>query len=391
MHVVAAFPIEELPNADQATLDWSVLAFNLALSLGTGILFGLIPAWQSRGVDVAGALRASGRSISGGPRQRLRSAMVVAEIALTLVLLVGAGLMLRTLARLRTSYPGYQAANLLTMQVALPEKQYAAPSQRAAFFARVLEEGRALAGVRGIAAIDDLPGSDNIHGTGLHFPDRAEPRPGDVPVAFWSTVSADYFRTMQIPLVRGRYLADTDRDGAPLVAVIDDWTAKKYWPNQEAVGKLFTMGPRGPSIRVVGVVGNVDAGMIATLMKGRMGQLYLPMPQRPKPAMTLVVRTEGGQDRVGSAMAALVHRLDADQAVFNVMSMSAVRASGAGAQQLASLLLGGFAMVALLLRASSGFGCRWARVRRTCCGWWCAAAAAWPPSESLSAWRERSR
>jgi putative ABC transport system permease protein len=356
MRVVAAFPIDELPNADQATLDWSVLAFNLALSLGTGILFGLLPAWQSRRADFAGALRAAGRTLSGAPRQRLRSVMVVAEIALTLVLLVGAGLMLRTFVRLRNTYPGYQPKNLLTMKIAISEHQYTAGWQRTAFFTRVREEASGLAGVRGIGAIDLLPGGNNIHGAGLHFPDRPEPRPGEVPIAMWAAVAGDYFRTMQIPLVAGRFVTDADRDGTAPVAVIDDWTAKKYWPGQDAVGRSFSMGPREPQVRVVGVVGNVDPGMIVTALQGRIGQLYLPLAQRPSAQVSLVVRTEGDQGRVGTAITALVHRLDADQSVYEVMSMNAVRAASAAPQQLASLLLGGFAGVALLLAAIGIYG-----------------------------------
>jgi putative ABC transport system permease protein len=356
MRLVAAFPIDELPNVDQAALDWSVLAFNLTLALVTGIVLGLIPAWQARGVNVAGALQAVSRSVSGGPRQRLRGAMVAAEIALTMVLLVGAGLMLRTLVRLRASYPGYQTANLLTMNVALSENQYAAAWQRTAFHTRLLDEARTLAGVHAIGAIDELPGSDNIHGTGLHFPDRPEPRPEEIPIVLWSSTTSDYFRTMQIPLVRGRFFGDADREGAPPVAIIDEWMAKKYWPNEDAVGKSFSMGRKDPPIRIVGVVGNVDAGMVVTLLKGRIGQLYVPMAQRPKPGFALVVRTEGDQARVGSAIEALVRRLDPDQAAYDVMSMNAVRAAASGPQQLASLLLGGFAAVALLLAAIGIYG-----------------------------------
>ncbi|HEY2016228.1 MAG TPA: ABC transporter permease [Bryobacteraceae bacterium] len=341
MRLVASFHLDELPNSGEVALDWSVLAFNLGLSLATGVLFGLIPAWQARGVDVAGALKATGRSLSGGLYQRLRGALVVAEIALTLVLLVGAGLMVRTLIRLRNSYPGYESGNLLTLKVALSDRQYTAGRQQAAFFDRVLEQARALPGVSSIGAIDQLPGGDDLHGTGLHFPDRPEPRPGDVPIVFWNSVSGDYFRVMRIPLLRGRYLSDSDREAAPLVAVIDDWTAKKYWPGQDAVGKRFSTGRREPLIQVVGVVGNVDPGMVVAILKGRMGQLYLPLQQKPKPAVALAVRMDaarggGGSGQAGAAIREIVHRLDPDQAVFEVMSMEAVRSAGSAPHQLAA-------------------------------------------------------
>ena len=356
MQLVASFDLEALPNTSQVALNGSVLAFNLALSLATGLLFGLMPAWQTRRVDLTGALKGGGRSITGGLHQRFRATLVVAEIALTLVLLVGAGLMVRTFLRLRAAYPGYQSANLLTLKVALADRQYAKPQQQAAFFAQAIEQARPLAGVRAIGAIDDLPGSDTIHGTGLHFPDRPEPRPGEVPIAFWNSVTSDYFHTMQIPLLRGRYLTDTDREGAPLSAVIDDWTAKKYWPNQDPVGRFFSTGTKEPPIRVVGVVGNVDPGIFVAMIKGRVGQLYFPAGQKPKPAMALVVRTVGDPGLVGAAIRDVIRKLDVDQPVFDVMSMDAVRAAGSASQQLASLLLGGFAMVALLLAGIGIYG-----------------------------------
>jgi putative ABC transport system permease protein len=356
MQLVASFEVEALPNTCRVALNGSVLAFNLALSLATGILFGLMPAWQARRIDLTGALKGAGRSVAGGLHQRFRAALVVAEIALTLVLLVGAGLMVRTLVRLRAAYPGYQSADLLTMKVALADRQYAKPQQQSAFFAHAIEQAQALPGVRAIGAIDDLPGSDTLHGTGLHFPDRPEPRPGDTPIVLWSSVTGSYFRTMQIPLLRGRYLTDADREGAPLAAVIDDWTAKKYWPNQDAVGRFFSTGTKEPVIRVVGVVGNVDPGIFVTMLKGHVGQLYFPAGQKPKPAMALVVRTVGDPAVVGAAIRDVVRHLDVDQPVFDVMSMDAVRAAGSASQQLTSLLLSGFAMVALLLAGIGIYG-----------------------------------
>ena len=356
MQLVASFDLDALPNTKGLALNGSVLAFNVILSLATGLLFGLMPAWQARRTDLTGALRSDGRTVTGGPRQRLRAVLVVAEIAFTLVLLVGAGLMVRTLVRLRAAYPGYQAENLLTLKVALADQQYSKPQQQSAFFAQVLERARGLAGVNAIGAIDDLPGSDSLHGTGLHFPDRPEPRPGEVPIVLWNSVSSDYFRAMQIPLLRGRYLTDADREGAPLAAVIDDWTAKKFWANQDAVGQSFSTGKKEPPLRVVGVVANVDPGIFVTILKGHVGQLYLPMGQRARPAMALVVRITGDPGPVGAAIRQVVRHLDADQPVFDVMSMDAVRARSSATQQLASLLLGGFALVALLLAAIGIYG-----------------------------------
>jgi putative ABC transport system permease protein len=236
IRLIASFQLEQLPNAEDIALDWRALAFNLVLALATGLLVGLAPAWQASRLRVADALKAAGRTVIGGPRQRLRSLLVVAEVALTLVLLVGAGLMIRTFFRLRAAHPAYQASNVMTMKIALSEHQYPNPQKQAAFVGEVLNRVRTLPDVKNAAVIDDLPGTDSIHGTGLHFPDRPEPRPGEVPVVFLNTVSGSYFETMQIPLLRGRYLTDSDAEGKPLVAVIDDWTPGGIGPTRTPWG-----------------------------------------------------------------------------------------------------------------------------------------------------------
>jgi len=328
----------------------------LVLSLATGVIVGLAPAWQASRLRVADALKAAGRSVIGRPHQRLRSSLVVAEVALTLVLLVGAGLMIRTFLRLRAAYPGYQAANVMTMKIALSEQQYSEAQKQSAFVAEVLSRVRALPGVKNAAAIDDLPGSDSIHGTGLQFPDRPQPRHGEEPVVFVNTVSGGYFETMQIPLLRGRYLNDGDTEGKPKVALIDEWTAKRYWPNQDPVGRFFKTGNTSPLVQVVGIVGNVDPGIVVTVLKGRMGQLYFPEGQKPRPAVALLVRTTGDPAAVTAAVSDIVRQVDRDQPVFEVKSMDAVRAAASAPQQLTSFLLGGFAIVALLLAAIGIYG-----------------------------------
>ena len=353
---IAGFKMDEMPNPENIVLDWRVLVFNLVLSLATGILVGLAPAWQVRRLRVADALKATGRSLSGSLHQRLRSALVVAEVALTLVLLVGAGLMIHTFVRLRAAYPGYEAANLMTMRVALSDRQYGDPQRQAAFFAEVLNRARALPEVTSAAAIDELPETDTIHATGLYFPDRAEVRPEDVPVVFTNSVSGPYFETMRIPLVRGRYLSDVDVKTSPLVAVIDDWTAKRYWPNQDPVGRFFSSGRKSPLVRVVGVVGNVEPGIVVTVLKGRTGQAYYPAAQRPRPAMALVVRAAGDPAPLAAAVSDVVRQVDRDQPVYDVRTMDAVRAAGSAPQQLTSFLLAGFAVVALLLAAIGIYG-----------------------------------
>jgi putative ABC transport system permease protein len=356
MKLISTFSIEQLPNADLITLDWRVLVFNLVLSAITGIVFGMVPAFQMRNVQVHEALKSAGRAIAGGSHQRLRGLLVVSEVALTLILLAGAGLMARTFLRLRTAYPGYDTRGVLTMKVALPLRQYRAGDRQSAFFARVIEQSAAVPGLRAIGAIDDLPTSDNLHGTGLTFPDRPEPRSEDIPLVLRNSVIGDYFHAMRVPLLRGRYLNDADRKDAPRVAVIDEWTAHRFWPNQDPVGRPFRFGRRGPVHHVVGVVGNVDAGVADTVFKGRVGHFYLSAWQEPQPVMALVTRTDGDPLTLVSGIREVVQRIDVDQPVFDVMTMSAVRAAGSTSQELISLLLGGFAALALVLAAIGIYG-----------------------------------
>jgi putative ABC transport system permease protein len=333
-----------------------VLIFNLVLSFATGILFGLAPAWQAWKTNVSGAMNEASRSVTGGGQQRLRGLFVVSEVALTLVLLVGAGLMLRSFARLRSANPGFDSHNVLTVRVALSDQQYATPEKQIAFFERVVRGAQSLPGVVSAAAVDDLPASDNLHGSGLFFPDRPEPRTEDVKVVLRNSVMSGYFATMRIPLIRGRYLNETDRKSSLPVAVIDEWTARQNWPGADAVGKSLKLGKKQPPRQIVGVVGSVDQGILVKLLKGQIGQVYLPAPQAPMPAMTLVLRTNVDPAALIPAMRSLVRSVDIDQPVFQVQTMDATRAASQASQRLATSLLGSFAMVALLLAAIGIYG-----------------------------------
>jgi len=356
IHMVASFHLDDLPNPDQIALDWRVLAFNLALSLATGMVCGLAPAWQVRRVNVNDALKAAGRSITGGVHQYLRGALVVAEMALTVVLLVGAGLLLRSFIQLRTANPGYDPHGVLTMRIALAERQYADPAAQAAFFDRVIQRTRALPGVLAAAGTHELPTSDSIHGSGLHFPDRPEPRSDEVPIAIVGSITPDYFRAMRVPLLRGRYLNESDRTGAPLTAIVDQWTARRYWPNQDPVGRRFKLGPDQPVREIVGVAQDVELGVAITMIKGRLAQVYLPFAQAPKPAMSLVVRTAGDPAQLTAPIRDLVRNLDPDQPVFSVLTMDEARVAGRSSMRLAMWLVGAFAGVALVLAAIGIYG-----------------------------------
>ncbi len=353
---ITSFHLDELRNGDLIALNPIVLVFNLALSFATGILFGLAPAWQAWKIDVSGAVKDASRSNTSGGSQRLRGLFVISEVALTLILLVGAGLMLRSFARQRSAPPGYDQHNVLTVRVALSDQQYATAEKQTAFFERVVRAAQSLPGVASASAVDDLPGSDNLHGSGLRFPDRPEPRIEDLKLVLRDSVASGYFAAMHIPLVRGRYLDDTDTANSAPVVVIDEWTARQNWPGQDVVGKSLKLGKNLPPRRIVGVVGNVDQGILVKLLKGQVGQVYLPVAQGPMPAMTLVLRTKVDPVALIPAMRKLVRDVDIDQPIFQVQTLDDMRSAGQASQRLVTSLLSSFAGVALLLAAIGIYG-----------------------------------
>ena len=349
VNLLASLHMDELPNLERVSVDLSALGFNFLLAAGTGILFGLVPAWQARRTDVNTALKGSARTTGGRVHQRLRGLFVVGEIALALVLLVAAGLMAQSFLRLRAARLGYNPQGVVTMQIALSDQKYDTPQKQVAFFDAVLERVRVLPGVRSAGASDQLPVSDDLHGAGLFLADRPDPRPEDVPVVLRTTATPDYLRAMEIPLVSGRYLDERDGPAAPLVALVDQYTARRYWPRQNAVGQRFKRGMKQPLVQIVGVVGSADQGMVVKVVKGQLGQVYVPVAQAPKPAMALVVRTGGDPLALVAGIRNVVREVDIDQPVFGVQTLDQAQATSRASQRLAAVLIGGFAVVGLLL------------------------------------------
>jgi predicted permease len=225
-----------------------------------------------------------------------------------------------------------------------------------AFYDRVLARAKALPGVIRIAAVTELPLSDNLHGAGVYRSDRPEPHRADVPIALVNSVTPGYFDAMRIPLRQGRWFSDADRDGSPLVAVIDEFAAHSLWRNENPIGKPFKLGSKEPVREIVGVVGNVDGPPIVTMLAGRMGQVYLPLAQAPQASMSLVVRHSGDPAPLISAMRDVVRQIDVDQPLFEVRTMDEVRGAGQLPQKLAACLLAAFAAVALALAGIGIYG-----------------------------------
>jgi putative ABC transport system permease protein len=350
------FKLEEMPNAELVKLDAGVFTFNLLVALVTGVLFGLAPAWQAWKTDVNQTLKAASRGSSAGANQRIRAVLVVSEIALTLVLLVGAGLMVKSFAGMRSAYPGFNAHGVLTMKIALSDRQYPTPEKLAAYFAEALRRISVLPGVTAAGAVDGLPGGDEIHGAGLRRTDRPEPKLSDVPIVLVNSVTPGYFRVMQAQLFRGRFFGETDRKDSAPVAIIDAWTAKHYWPETDPLGQSLRLGTNLPPRRIVGVVGDMSQGVLVKMVKGQVGQVYVPLVQEPKADMSLVLRTARAPASLTGTVQKALREIDRDQPVFQVQDLESARDASAMPQKLAAALLGGFAGVALLLAMIGIYG-----------------------------------
>ena len=361
-----------IPRSREITLDWRVLAFTLGVSFLTGILFGLVPAIQATVVDVHETLKETGRGTSG--RHWLRSSLVIVEVATTMVLLIGAGLMIRSFYRLQQVNPGFSYDNLTSFTVSLPEKKYVTFEQRNQFFQRLLDNIRTLPGVQSVGAASGLPLGNNGWQTSFRVDGRPEPPRGQVPLMEACTVSPDYFRAMNIPLKRGRYFSDQDnrsfianRDLSKLsegerlirgtnVIIVDEEFARRHWPNEEAVGKRIRFGNQSdsPVLEVVGVVGRVK--MESLTDDSNRVQGYFSSLQVPFNGMTIVIKGNGDPNQLIASAREQVKAVDPDQPIYNIRTMEEIRGESVAPQRLNLTLLGIFAGIAFVLAVVGIYG-----------------------------------
>jgi putative ABC transport system permease protein len=332
----------------QAVVSVPVLLFALGISLLTGLIFGCIPALQTARRSLADALRSAGRTAGGREGRRVRRALVVAEVALSLALLTGAGLMIRSFLLLRSADPGFRVAGLQTIRIDLPVSRYAAPARQALFFDQFLDRVRALPGVNNVAAAARLPfaggnstRSITIDGSTINNA-----------VGGIRVVSPAYFDLMNVRVREGRAFTDRDRDGAPMVALVNDAMARRYWPGRDPIGRRFRVGD-GPWIEIVGVAANTKHGSLRETIEP---EFYQPYAQAPWTFMTIVVDTTLAPQELSSDLERVLASIDAGMALPRVRSMSSLVTGSVSLDRFEMVGLVVFAALALLLAAIGLYG-----------------------------------
>jgi putative ABC transport system permease protein len=359
-NLIKASTALNIPRLNETRLDVQVLGFTVFIALLTGLIFGLGPAWQASKIAPGETLKAGGRSGSGGTRQRLLGALVVAEVTLALVLLAGAGLMIRSFMYLQNVPLGLAPSHVTTMRLTLPTTTYGQGAPRVNFFDQLLQRLRAVPDVMDASAITALP----LAGGGLWVEEvtlegrdaslGGTPLPADV-----NAVMPHYFQTMGIPLLAGRDFTEQDRGafwlgGAPLTMVVNETFARRYWPNEDPIGKRFCIGDnRNPFGTVIGMVGDVRS---RSLDQEPRPAFYVSYGHYSLPALTVVVRTSAPPEAMPAMLRAQVHALDHDLPVYNLSPMEQIVSNAAGQPRFQTLLLGLSSAVALLLAAIGIYG-----------------------------------
>ena len=337
-------------------LDARALMFTMAAAAASGIIAGLAPAWHCSQPNLVDTLKEGGRSSSlGKARQRLRNILVAAEIALAVILLVGAGLMLRGFQTLVKNGEALEPATLLTMRLAVTDRKYAKPYQVAGFYQQVLERIRAVPGVRSAAAVSALPYSD--HSDGRSFVIEGKPvEPGNQPGGMYQVTSPQYFETLHVPLREGRLLDGRDGPQAPQVAVISKRMAERWWKNESPIGKRIKIddpNANSPWKTIVGIVGDM---MHSPYDRQPRRTIYVPYQQAPALWMDVAVRTAGDPLVQAPAVIAAIHSVDAEQPIIEIRTMAKLIHNRAIGLNYMAALMGVFGGVALFLSAVGVYG-----------------------------------
>jgi predicted permease len=347
---------DSVPRPDDIGVDGWALGFTLLVSLGAGVLAGVAPAFQLSAASASEALKqGTGRTGGGAARQGARKALVVSEVAMALVLLIGAGLMIRSFWKLQNVAPGFNTDNLLTLNIGLPSIKYNDRQQQVAFFDRAVDAIRAIPGVVSVGATSTLPLAGNGSTQPFTIDGRPAPALAEQPMALTRFINPDYFRTMGIPLRQGRFFSDQDREGSAPVIIISEAMARRFWPGESPVGRRMTasfLSEQGAR-EIVGVVGDVKGGGLEDDVSAMM---YMPYKQSPRPFSTLVVRTASAPQTFAQAVSRAIYQVDKEQALRDVRTMEQVMSASVSDRRFNMTLLIIFAAVALALAAVGVYG-----------------------------------
>ncbi len=364
MPLLTALSAAGMPRVSDVRIDAAVLAFTAAVTVAASVAFGLLPALALLGPDVHEALKQGGRQPGTLVHGRARDALILGEVAVSVVLLVGAGLLVESLWRLQAVDPGFDASHAVTMSVALPTARYAEGTE-IPFYQQLEERIRQLPGVAQVGAVNILPLSNNYDGRGIQIDDHPQP-PGQGPSPEARSITPGYFAAMGIPLARGRVFDARDRTDAPLVAIVSDSMARRYWPGADALGRRITFnagvsdeGRRdvgGPGSReIVGIVGDVKHLGLAE--EEGIPTFYTPHAQQPSyHAMTLVVRTAGDPGALVASVRSALSQMDAEVPLADVRSLDQVLSNAAAEPAVRTGLFALFAGLALVLAAVGVYG-----------------------------------
>jgi putative ABC transport system permease protein len=358
LDLLRAIGTQTVPRLAEANIDVRVLLVMLIVSIGTGILFGMIPALASGNPELTEALKEGGHgATTGAPRNRVRNALVVVEVAMALVLLVSAGLLLKSFVRLQDVHPGFNPRNVLTAELSLPLLKYPRGKPVIDFYAEVVRRVRAIPGIESAGMTSILPLSGSNSDNSFHIEGRSEMQTKVYPDEEVRGITPDYFRVLQVPLMEGRFFTEADTADAPGVVIVNQAMAKKYWPGEDALGKRINFGDADPQkikwFTIVGVVANIHHQGLDIDPKP---EFYLPHPQRPYRGMILALRSAQDPRSVIATLRKEIQAIDPEQPLANVRTLETVAAESIAPRRLSVFLLGTFAGMAMLLAAVGLYG-----------------------------------
>jgi putative ABC transport system permease protein len=354
VYLLVSFSPQGTPRLDEIGIDRRALGYTMAITVVTGLLFGAAPVWQLFKADLNQSLRDSGKGAQGARSgRRALSTLVVAETALALMLLVGAGLLIRSFIQLQRVDPGFNPRNVLTAVVTLPQAVYPGRDQIAPFYSQLLERVRALPGVQSAAVVSSLPLAGFDSDTGFVIEGRPAPQPNQRPVAWISFASPDYFRTMGMRITAGREFTERDNENAPKVVIISEAAARRHFPNEDPIGKRIGNGRPDGWREVVGVTADVKH---FGLNQDARVSMFFPDRQISGRQMFIVARAAASPLSLSPALRSAVAAMDKDLAISNISPMEEITAQSIGQERFTLLLLGLFSALALLLATAGIYG-----------------------------------